>query len=302
MPSLSAPERRSSSRNSNRAPSRSSVFRGSPTPKSKDNLPQELLLALEDEESPPSSPVVRRGGRSSPKLSPGLAKPSAHRATSSDIPGLACTPSLLGAVLRDDVNVDDYAVLDTGMSFRRSYDLEQVFSFINPAQSDAKLANMSFNLGFTESKDEGFLVAQSEESDEEKKLIEHGTSTKAKGRKKAAGGRGGAKSKAKSKSKSPTRKSARSTTKKTSHRRERSGMSRSDGPSPMDHLAFHIPTLGTATSGLELTPINSFAADCGEGGPLVPLSSQDGMALRVFFSSDNLEGRGGEAAPMVHHT
>ena len=165
----------SGNNNNNKAAHRSSVFRGSPTPSAKDNLPQELLLALEEDDSnsssggttPPSSPVItskkKGGGKKKKSMAKkktsgkGAKKDTATNNESEQPPSnmdmIAIDPNQIDAVMLNE-DVDDYLTnLNDGVnfSFRKSYDLEQVFSFIKEPIGNAP-PGMSFNLGFSESK------------------------------------------------------------------------------------------------------------------------------------------------------
>jgi hypothetical protein len=150
---------RRSKRKSNASPHRSSVFRGSPTPKD-DNLPQELLLALESNEdethhhhhhhhqsSTPPSKVAKTSSPSSPNTM------------------LVANQSMLGLedVFHDPMLADDDYLNDATLSFRKSYDLEQMFSFIKEGNDGPTSRHhndgtpplqgqFSFNLGFITSK------------------------------------------------------------------------------------------------------------------------------------------------------
>ena len=152
---ISEKSSRRSKRKSNASPHRSSVFRGSPTPKD-DNLPQELLLALESNEdethhhhtsSTPPSKVAKTSSPSSPNNM------------------LVDNQCMLGLedVFQDPMLADDDYLNDATLSFRKSYDLEQMFSFIkegndgptssHPNDGGVPLqGQFSFNLGFITSK------------------------------------------------------------------------------------------------------------------------------------------------------
>ena len=101
---------------------RSSVFRGSPSPDNAANrLPAELMLALDD--TPPSSPVI--------------SKPKKRRPSTSTIidKELSATQDVAFENIQFDGIMPDGDYL-ANLSFRRSYELEQVFSFMNENKDD----------------------------------------------------------------------------------------------------------------------------------------------------------------------
>lgn len=145
---------RRSKRKSNASPHRSSVFRGSPTPKD-DNLPQELLLALESNEDETHHHI----------LSTSPSKVAKTSSPSSPNTMLVANQSMLGLedVFQDPMLADDDYLNDATLSFRKSYDLEQMFSFIKEGNDGPTSSHpndgtpplqgqFSFNLGFITSK------------------------------------------------------------------------------------------------------------------------------------------------------
>ena len=176
-----SPTKRSSS--NGKATHRSSVFRGSPQRPDTDNLPQELLLALEEEDDssssegePNSPPAVKKrkggsasnkkgkndtntnkGGRKAKKdstVKPKRGKELPPTTTLANPSMSLLDPHQIDACLQDtslNLNVDDY--LTANLSFRKSYDLEQVFSFIKEPHGGLNGA-LSFNLGFSNEEDE----------------------------------------------------------------------------------------------------------------------------------------------------
>lgn len=255
-------------RKNDNATHRSSVFRGSPT--ARDSLPQELLLALEEdddeEENTGSSP---NNGKASRSLSPSNAM-------------IVANPSMLGldpiqiddaCLLQDPMLADDDYLNYANLSFRKSYDLDQVFSFIkegnaapnaNGKSGDIIQGQMSFNLGFINSK--------SDDAEERGANDKHGKSSD-----------GG------------------------THKR---GESRGSYYNDKNDLL--LPCDSSQSMG-GLTPINSFSVSGENGnnknggtGGIVPLNSMDGMALRAFFSSSPNTtagggggGRGGPTRPLM---
>ncbi len=267
------------------------MFRGSPT--ARDNLPQKLLLALEedyDEEEHDDGtdhPTinVKDGLATAGASSPNVAKASCSSPPNKAM--LAANNSMLAmepiqiddaCLLQDPMIADDDYLDDINLSFRKSYDLEQVFSFIKEGNGttnaygksgDVIQGQFSFNLGFINSKSD----------DEERGANDkHGKSSD-----------GG------------------------THKRKGSRGSYYNGKN--DLLLPSIRTLNSSDSSQSmggLTPINSFSVSGDNGnsknsvsgmmdGCIVPLSSMDGMALREFFSSSprttNGGGRGGRGSP-----
>jgi hypothetical protein len=262
---------------------RSSVFRGSPT--TRDSLPQDLLLALEEdddeEEHHQNSKNSPKNYKNSPATS-GSSPPDAGNAFSSASPNndmfvtnnsmLASDPIQIddACLLQDPMLTDDDYLNDSNLSFRKSYDLEQMFSFIKENSGEPHASNknediiqaqLSFNLGFINSK--------SEDAEEKNANYKH-----------SKAGVGG-----------------------THKRRGSRGVyynARNDLLLPCD----------SSQSMEGLTPINSFSvsgdnSNTKNGGLLersiVPLNSMDGIALRAFFSSSpNTSTSSPMNAPVVH--
>jgi hypothetical protein len=220
---------------------RSKSSRGSKKKKKKDDvdsaLPEELMLGLE--ETPPPSPEKRT--EASPVHSPSP--------TTID--------KELSAIGIDALDGDYLG----NLSFRKSYDLEQMFSFMKSPRGsmkeasggmmDLKFGSMSFTNSF-------LMSGSGEEKNEEVKANE------------------------------PLK--MRSHRRHTSFGERRGSATRSPLAIPTIH------TLTSQTSSLGLTPINSFS---GENGQIVPLTSHDGMALHAFFASSpaNVPEAKDDAAP-----
>ena len=278
-------------RNNHKVAHRSSVFRGSPT--ARDSLPQELLLALEEDDDEEE----HHDGRDRPAgdvedglVTTGASSPNAAKDSCSSSPNDAMLVANNSMLAMDPIQIDDACLLqdpmladddylnDTTLSFRKSYDLEQMFSFIkegngttnaNGKSGDILQGQLSFNLGFINSK-----------SDDE----ERGTNDTY--GKSSDGG---------------------------THKRRGSRDSYYNGKN--DLLLPSIRTLNSSDSSQSmggLTPINSFSVsgdncnskNSGSGmmdSCIVPLNSMDGMALRAFFSSSpsttNGGGGGGMGSP-----
>lgn len=207
-------------------------------------LPKELLL---DDESPPVSPQKNS--------STAVASP-----TNIDKELSAIGMDNLDAML-PGVADDNYL---SNLSFRKSYDLEQMFSFMkspkNSMKDDIKFGSMSFT--------NSFLMSGSGEENE-------GTKD------------GWIKSDLKMRPVSQHN--------HHHHRRHPSSFStRRSSRSPVGIPTIH--TLTSQNSSLGLTPINSFS---GDHGPIVPLTSHDGMALTAMFAASptNVPDGGESALP-----
>jgi hypothetical protein len=116
---------------------RSSVFRGSPSPDNAANrLPAELMLALDD--TPPSSPVISK---------PKKKRPTSNNHTSTIIDKeLSATQDVAFENIQFDGIMPDGDYL-ANLSFRRSYELEQVFSFMNENKDDKNNRHDPMKLG-----------------------------------------------------------------------------------------------------------------------------------------------------------
>ncbi|KAL7493509.1 hypothetical protein ACHAWT_005278 [Skeletonema menzelii] len=111
-------------------PNRSSVFRGSPSIGSAANrLPAELMLALDD--TPPSSPVA------SSKQKKAMEKKSNQSAAATIDKELSATHDVAFEHIQFDGIMPEGDYL-SNLSLRKSYDLEQVFSFMNENKEDSK--------------------------------------------------------------------------------------------------------------------------------------------------------------------
>ncbi len=155
---------------------RSSVFRGSPTGSGQrqrsvgGSLPQELLLALEEDEdyeatshprditdkgrtvnsSNKDSTIGREGARDGPNA----ASPSDNAIASPSMPGLVDPIQIDACLLQESMNLNEYDDYLTGnLSFRKSYDLAQVFSFIKEGGGGVQ-GQLSFNLGLSSESNE----------------------------------------------------------------------------------------------------------------------------------------------------
>jgi hypothetical protein len=127
-------------------PNRSSVFRGCPSTGSVANrLPAELMLALDD--SPPSSPVAHKKKAVDKKSyqSSSSANAAAAAAAASIDKELSATQDIAFENIQFDGIMPDGDYL-SNLSFRKSYDLEQVFSFMNETKED-KSTRDSMKLG-----------------------------------------------------------------------------------------------------------------------------------------------------------
>lgn len=208
------------------------------------HLPEQLMLALDD--SPPNSP------RQDEKISL-RSDGDNNAATSSPVNNGLMDSGAIDKELSAALDVDNLCGVDgdylSNLSFRKSYDLEQVFSFMKSPKGsnveasggfggmiDLKLGSLSFTNSF------GGLMGAMSASGEEK-VKEDGKATS------------------------------------KEHRRHPSSGNHSRR-SPMGIPNNH--TLTSQTSTLGLSPINSFS---GDNGGIVPLTNMDGMALRSFFSS-----------------
>jgi len=135
-------------------PNRSSVFRGSPSQGSAANrLPAELMLALDD--TPPSSPVAPKQKKAMDKKSnqSNTTMASSNAAAAAAAATIDKELSATQDVAFENIQFDgimpegDYLA---NLSLRKSYDLEQVFSFMNENKEDKssrdpmKLGNSSF--------------------------------------------------------------------------------------------------------------------------------------------------------------
>jgi hypothetical protein len=206
-------------------------------------LPKELLLEADDNSPTQSNP------------------PSAPSPTNID--------KELSAIGIDNLDVmlpsEDYL---GNLSFRKSYDLEQMFSFMKSPKGSMKEDAFKFgSMSFTNS----FLMSASGEEKEDVLLP------------------------ALNKNELKMRSTAASSA-ATSHRRHPSytPLRRSSRSSPL--FQGGIPTIHTLSSQSmgTLTPIHSFS----ENDPIVPLTSQDGMALTAMFAASPTNvpavGGGGE--------
>ena len=210
-------------------------------------LPKELLL---DDESPPVSPQ----------------KNAAASPTNIDKELSAIGMDNLDVML-PGVSDDNYL---SNLSFRKSYDLEQMFSFMKSPKSsmkdELKFGSMSFSNSF-------LMSGSCEENDGMKD--------------------GWIKNDLKMRS---TSQQQQHNHQQHHHRRQPSSFSmrRSSRSSPLGIPTIH--TLTSQNSSLGLTPINSFS---GDHGPIVPLTSHDGMALTAMFAASpmNVPEGSGEALP-----
>lgn len=231
----------------------------------KTELPKELMLGLDDD-SPPASPRE--------SSTPGRNAPSPIHAPSPT--NIDKELSAIGIDTLDAINMipgidGDYL---GNLSFRKSYDLEQMFSFMRSPKSSMKEATPSHgmmdlkfgSMSFTNS----FLMSGSgEEKNEHDTSVTNDAPLK-------------------------TRSHRRHPSSFGSHAHRRSRSPFYTGGIPTIH------TLNSQTSSLGLTPINSFS---GENAPMVRLTSHDGMALHSFFATSPVnvpdEGKdgGGHALP-----
>ncbi|KAL3758112.1 hypothetical protein ACHAWU_004193 [Discostella pseudostelligera] len=166
---------RGSGRLNNTEAHRSSVFRGSPTERGAGqrkrsvggSLPQELLLALEEDEDTDDAigPTINSANRDSTNRSAAAGDgPNAARSTASPTNTLVASPSMPAVVdpmqvddclLQESLNLNDYEdILAGSLSFRKSYDLGQVFSFMKEGGSGGAHGQLSFNLGFSSESNE----------------------------------------------------------------------------------------------------------------------------------------------------
>lgn len=233
-------------------PKKSSKKESGKKKKTTEPLPEELLLDNDDDVD---DEVVRgRNQKSTTATATARASPSPTNIDRelSAIGIEDCMMNLLGD--------GDYL---SNLSFRKSYDLEQMFSFMKSPKSsmketagnaggdmmDLKFGSMSFTNSF-------MMSASGEEKDGGEAIIvaPRGSSPKAELKM------------------------------RPSHKRQPSNAvvpRQASRSSPL----LGIPTIHTLTSqnsSLGLTPINSFSND---NGPIVPLTSHDGMALTAMFAS-----------------
>jgi hypothetical protein len=274
-------------RKNNNAAHRSSVFRGSPT--TRDNLPRELLLALEEDDDEEDNQECTKNSPKNSKINDPTTSDSSLPTVTNAFPSASLNNTMLvtnnsmlaldpgqiddACLLQDPMLADDDYLNDANLSFRKSYDLEQMFSFIKDGSvaphgsnngGDIIQGQLSFNLGFMNSKSE---------DSEEKKTNSNSKLCK-------SGDRG-------------------------THKRRGS---RGDNYTAKNDL---LLPCDSSQSMEGLTPINSFNitgednSDNKHSGlmesGLVPLNSMDGMALRAFFSSSpNTSTTPPTNAPVVH--
>ena len=162
---------RGSGRLNNTESHRSSVFRGSPIDRGAgqrkrnvgDSLPQELLLALEEDEDIEDSTTHPHphalADNSNAAIDRDSARDGPNNARSAASPSntLVANLSMPGAV--DPLQVDDCLLYDdylsSNLSFRKSYDLGQVFSFIKEGSSGGGAhGQLSFNMGLSSESNE----------------------------------------------------------------------------------------------------------------------------------------------------
>eukprot|EP00804_Cyclotella_cryptica_P001183 CCRYP_017004-RA/>CCRYP_017004-RA protein AED:0.00 eAED:0.00 QI:965/1/1/1/1/1/2/414/923 len=213
----------------------------------KTDLPKELMLGLDDE-SPPASPrKSSKAGRNAPS--------PIHAASPTNV------DKELSAIGMDTLDVMNMMPGVDGdylgnLSFRKSYDLEQMFSFMRSPKGSMKEAQPSHgmmdlkfgSMSFTHS----FLMSGSgEEKNENDSSLKIDPSLKLRSHRRHPSSFGS-----------------------HVHRRSRSPLFSGGIPT--------IHTLNSQTSSLGLTPINSFS---GDNAPIVRLTSHDGMALHSFFAS-----------------
>jgi hypothetical protein len=130
-------------------------------------LPQELLLALEEDEDTDDviGPTINSANMDSTIGNAAAGDgPNTARSTASPTNTLVASPSMPAVVdpmqvddclLQESLNLNDYEDILTGsLSFRKSYDLGQVFSFMKEGGSGGAHGQLSFNLGFSSESNE----------------------------------------------------------------------------------------------------------------------------------------------------